>query len=118
MELQVKRFNKKFVVLQEKRLPTLKNSNGKLIPKENYQEQLCNIVADASKFSKAKGAISGEAFLEGLQFDLNIHHEIHHLFSNKPTFQTYTEVDERFRNMVRFSITGEECWDQLLELVE
>lgn len=94
------------------------NHNGKLIPLENYQEQLCNIVANASKFAKEKWAISGEAFLEGLQFDLNIQQEIHHLFLNKPTFQTYTEVDERFRNMVNFSTPGEERWDQLLELSE
>ena len=37
-ELQVRRFNKKFTLLQEKSLPTLKNSNGKLFPLEKYQE--------------------------------------------------------------------------------
>ena len=56
--------------------------------------------------------------MEGLQYDLFIQHEIHHLFLNKPTFQTYTEVDERFRNMVNFSIPSEEKWDKLLELIE
>ena len=89
-------------MLREKGIPNLRNSNGKLIPLENYQDKLCNIVANMSKFSNSKGAISGEASLEGLQFHLNIQHEIHHLFLNKPTFQTYTEVDEGLRNMVNF----------------
>lgn len=40
LELQVRRFNRKFTLLQEKGMPTLRNSNGNLIPLENYQEQL------------------------------------------------------------------------------
>lgn len=79
---------------------------------------MCNIVVDDPKFVKAKVAISGEEFIEGLEFDLNIQHQIHHLFVNKPTFDIYTEVDERFRNMINFSIQNEERWDQLLELLD
>jgi len=56
--------------------------------------------------------------MEVLQHDLFIQHEIHHLFLSKPTFQTYTEVKERFRSMVNFSIPSEEQWDKLLELFE
>lgn len=51
---------------------TLINSNGILILLENYQEQLCNIGVDASKFAKSRGAINGEDFIHGIQFDLNI----------------------------------------------
>jgi len=72
LELQVRRFNKKFTLLQEKGLPTLRNYNSQLIPLENYQAQLCNIGDNASKFTKSKGISSGEAFIQGIQFDLNI----------------------------------------------
>ena len=82
-----------------KGLPNLRVANGKLIPLENYQDQLCNIVADASKFAKVRRNISGKAFIEGLQHDLFIQHQIRHLFLNKPTFQTYTELDERFQSI-------------------
>lgn len=118
LKLQVKRFNIKFNVLQEKGLPALRASNRKLIPLENYQDQLCNIVVDASIFAKVRGTISGKAFMEGLHHDLFIQHQIHHLFLNKPTFQTYTKLDERFQILVNFSIPCEERWDKLLELVE
>ena len=95
LELQINRFNRKFSFLQNKGLPTLRNSNGKLIPLENYHDQLCNATTNASKFVKTKGNLSGEAFLEGLQSNLNIQHEVHRLFLNNPTFQTCREVDER-----------------------
>ena len=71
-----------------------------MIPLETYQDQLCSIALDKSKFSKVRGIISGHAFIQGLQYDLFIQHEIHHLFLNKLTFETYVKVDERFRNMV------------------
>lgn len=89
-----------------------------MVPFENYQDQLCNIATYVSKFAKEKGAMSGEEFIGGLQFNLNIQHEINHLFINKPTFQTCTKVDEIFGNMVNLSIPREERWDQLLEFVE
>ena len=79
LELQVKRFNKKNYTLQEKGLLELRNSNGKFIPLESYQEKLCNIVANLSKFVKEKGIISGEYLLQDLQYDLNIKTRVHHL---------------------------------------
>lgn len=42
-----------------KGLRALRASNGKFIPLENYQDKLCNIVADASNFAKVRGTISG-----------------------------------------------------------
>lgn len=90
LEFHVKRFNRKFALLQQKGLPALTYSNGKLIPLECYQDQLCNIALDASRFTKVRGTINGEDFMEGLQHDLFIQHQIHHIFLNKPTFETYT----------------------------
>ena len=118
LELQVKRVNGKFGLFQDKGLPSLRDCNGKLIPLENYQDQLRNIDVDTSDFTKVRGEINGEAFTEGLQYDLFIQYEIHHLFLNKPTFQTYIEVDERFQRMVNLSIPSEEWWDKLLQLIE
>lgn len=54
LELQLKRLNKNFTLLQEKGLPTLRTSNGQLIPLENYKEQLCNTGIVVSMFTKAK----------------------------------------------------------------
>jgi len=100
--LVVKRFNIYFTLLEEKGLPDIIKSNGKLVPLENYQDKFFNIVANVPKFVYEKGTISGEDILEGLQFNLNIQHEIHHLFVNNPNFQTYSEVDEVFRTHGKF----------------
>lgn len=40
LELHVRRFNKKFSLLQEKGHPIIRNSNGKLILLENYYVKL------------------------------------------------------------------------------
>ena len=57
-------------------------------------------------------------FLEDLDLDLIIKHEIKNLFINKPTFERYTEVDEVFRKLVNLEIPSEERWDHLCQTSE
>lgn len=56
--------------------------------------------------------------MESLDFELLIEHEIKHLFIVKPTFQEYTEVDDTYRNLVKFPTPDEDRWDKLCELLE
>lgn len=76
------------------------------------------ITKDNSKFAKVKGKISDKSFLEDLQDDLSIGHEIHHFFLTKPTFEKYNEVDETYRKVIKFSSPSEEEWDKFLGLIE
>ena len=73
---------------------------------------------DNSKIAGIQGNIIGKAFLETLQFDLNIQHEIKHIFITKPTFSKYTEVDEIYRKLLKMSIPSKKRWDKLCELLE
>ena len=62
--------------------------------------------------------IIGKAFLEALEFDLAIKHEIKHIFINKQTFEKYIEVDEVYRKLINISIPSDERWDQLCGAIE
>jgi hypothetical protein len=63
----------------------------------DYKQKISMVAKDSSKFSGIQGSITGKAFLETLQPDLSIQHEIKYIFTVKPTFSKYTEVDEIYR---------------------
>jgi hypothetical protein len=60
----------------------------------DYKKRLVDVAKDSLKFSGIQGSITGKAFLDSLQLDINIQHEIRYIFITKPTFAKYTEMDE------------------------
>jgi hypothetical protein len=52
------------------------------------------VAKDSSKFLGIQSNIIGKAFLDALQLDISIQHEIRYIFITKPTFAKYTEMDE------------------------
>ena len=115
LDIYVKRFHSKFNVLNQKWFPGLVGLNDKMIRLDDYCKELYAIAVDRTKFVGVKGNIIGRDFLEALDFDLTILHEIKHLFLTKPNFKRYIEVDETFRKMVNVEIPSEERWDKLCE---
>ena len=87
-------FFSKIEALQKKGLPSLKVINDKLVTLPDYKKRLDDVAKDSSKFSGIQGSIIGKAFLDALQFDINIQHEIWYIFIIKPTFAKYTKMDE------------------------
>jgi hypothetical protein len=85
----------------------------------SYYKQNINAVAKKSyKFVGIQGSITSKDFLETLQLDLSIHHEIKHIFITKPTFSKYTEMDEIYRKLLKVSILGKKRWEDLCSLLE
>lgn len=113
MESNIQKFYRKFNVLNQRGLPRLLGNGDKLISLDDYHQKLYTIARDKSKFVDIKGSITRKAFMEALDFDLFIKHEIKHLFIIKPTFQKYIEVDETYRKLVKFVIQSEDQWDKL-----
>jgi hypothetical protein len=107
-----------FEVLNKKGLPSLLVLNEKLITLPDYNQKLKTMEKDNSKFVGIQGNITGKEFLETLQFELNIQHEIKHIFITKPTFSKYTEMDEIYRKLLKISIPSRKRWDKLCELLE
>jgi hypothetical protein len=77
-------------VLNKKGIPGLLVLNDKLITFPHYNQKLKTVEKDNSKIARIQGSITRKAFLETLQFDLNISHEIKHIFITKPTFAKCT----------------------------
>jgi hypothetical protein len=104
MDAGVKRFFSKIEALQKKGLPGLRVLNDKLMTLPNYKWNLDTMAKDSSKFSRIQGSITGKAFLETLQPDIIIQHEIRYIFIFKPTFAKYTEMDEIYRRLLKVNI--------------
>jgi hypothetical protein len=78
--------------------------NDKIITLLDYKKKINTVAKDGSKFVGIQGSITSKDFLETLQLDLSIQHEIKHIFITKPTFSKYTEMDEiykRFPSLVK-----------------
>jgi len=109
--------NQRLSRLSKKGLPQLASVNDQLIKLESYNEKLYTITTDKAQFAQIKGHITGKEFLEALEPDLMIRHDIKNLFLVKPTFEKYTEVDEVYRRMVNLEIPFDDKWDQLCEII-
>jgi hypothetical protein len=73
---------------------------------------------DGSKFASIQGSITDKDFLETLQLDLSIQHEINHIFIKKQTFSKYTEMEEIYRKLLKVSIPSQKRWEDLCSLLE
>jgi hypothetical protein len=80
--------------LHKKGLPGLFMINDKLITLSYYKQKILTVAKDGSKFARIQGSITHKDFLETLQLDPSIQHEIKYIFITKPTFAKYTEMDE------------------------
>lgn len=118
LKIGVHRFLSKFEVLSKKGLRSLYVLNDKLITLDDYNKNLVDTARDKSKFASIKGKITSKAFLETLENDLNIQHEVIHFFIIKPTFTKYTKVDQVYRRLLKMSIPKQERWEKLCELLE
>jgi hypothetical protein len=118
MDIGVQIFFSKIEVLHKKVLPGLLVLNDKLITLSDYKQKISAVAKDGSKFAGIQGSITGKSFLETLQLDLSIHHEIKHIFITNPTFSKYTEMDEIYRKLLKVSIPSKKRWEDLCSLLE
>jgi hypothetical protein len=72
MDAGVQRFFRKMEALQNKGPPSMRVINDKLMTLDDYKKKLATMSKDSSKFSGIQGSITGKAFLDALQFDVNI----------------------------------------------
>jgi len=107
MDIGVQRFFGKIEALQKKGLPGLMVLNDKLMTLLDYKKNMATMAKDSSKFSRIQGSITGKAFLETLQPNISIQHEIKYIFTIKPTFSKYTEVDEIYRRLLKVNIPSQ-----------
>jgi hypothetical protein len=118
MDIGVQRFFSKIDSLHKKGPPGLFVIDDKLITLSDYKQNILTVAKDGSKFAGIQGNITGKAFLDTLQLDLNIQHEIKYIFITNPTFTKYTEMDEVYRRLLKIAIPSQKRWDDLCALIE
>jgi hypothetical protein len=118
MDLGVQKFFSKIEALQKKGLPGLKVINDKLMTLPDYKKRLADVAKDSLKFSWIQGSITSKAFLDALQLDISIQHEIRYIFITKPTFTKYTEMDEVYQRLLKVSIPNHLRWEEICDLIE
>jgi hypothetical protein len=104
MDQGVHKFFSKIETLQKKGLPGLKVINDKLMTLPDYKKRLAEVSKDNSKFAGIQGSIIGKTFLDALQLDISIQHEIRYIFLTKPTFAKYTKMDEVYRRLLKITV--------------
>jgi hypothetical protein len=118
MEIGVQIFFSKVDTLHKKGLPGLLVINDKLITLLDYKKKINTVEKCGSKFIGIQGRINGKDFLETLQLDLSIQHEIKYIFLTNPTFSKYIEMDEIYRKLLNISIPSQKRWEYLCSLLE
>lgn len=83
------------VALNLKWLLGIIGMGDKLIRLNEYEEKLCTISRDKLRFIGIKGNITWKEFMEA------------------STFHKYTDVDETYRKLIKFSIPSEYTWEKL-----
>jgi hypothetical protein len=118
MDTRVQIFFSKIEALQKKGLSNLMVLNDKLMTLPDYKQKLATVAKGSSKFSGIQGSITGKAFIETLQSNINIQHEIRYIFIIRPTFSKYIEMDEIYRRLLKVLIPSQLLWEELCNLIE
>jgi hypothetical protein len=79
---------------------------------------LVEVSKDNSKFAGIQGSITGKSFMDALQLDISIQHEIKHIFVIKPTFSKYTDMDEVYQRLLKVTVPGHIRWEELCDLLD
>jgi hypothetical protein len=118
MDQGVQRFFSKIDALQRKGLPGMKVINDKLMTLPDYKKRLIEVSKDSSKFAGIQTNIIGRAFMDALQLDINIQHEIKHIFVVKSTFAKYTDMDEVYQRFLKITVPSHIKWEELCNLLD
>lgn len=70
------------------------------------------------KFSGIKGTMTTRSFLETMENDFYIQNEVKHVFTVKPTFAKYIEVDEIYKRVIKLTIPDIKMWEELCDLLD
>jgi hypothetical protein len=81
----------------------------------DYKKRLADVAKDSSKFADIQGSIIDKAFLDALQWDISIQHEIRYIFLTNPSFAKYTEMEEVYRRLLKVNVPNHLRWEELCD---
>lgn len=121
MQTEINKFMDKFVALQNRGLPNLMSSAGRLLSHENYAKRVntfaANQITEKPSTSEESGPASGQNLYNRVENLFFIMNEINHLFDVPPNFYKYTEADETIEAILRHQLPTQEVWTKLIQLI-
>lgn len=118
MELQVDRFTNIIEALMQKGLPSIYVINDNLITQEDYILKMKEVDKSIIEFSGIKGSMTTKAFLDTMSNDFHMQNDVKHVFTLKPTFAKYTEVDKICHRVTKLIVPYEKRWQELVDLLD
>jgi len=121
MQAEVDNYKFKIEALQDKGLPSLLTSAGKLLTREQYATRMSNFISNqitaSASTSEEAGPPSGQSLYNKLENLFYIAHEINHLFEVPPNFYRYTEADVTLTKIRRHQLPKEDWWQSMLQVL-
>ena len=121
MQTEVKRFMDKFLVLQNRGLPSLLNSAGRLLIHEQYAKRVnafaTNEINEKPSSSEETGPATGQTIYNKVENLFFIMNEINHLFDVAPNFYKYTEAEETMDAILRHQLPTQDWWTNTIQKI-
>lgn len=121
MQAEVDEYKLKMGALQQRGLPNLLTSSGRLLSREQYATRMTtyieNQITASSSISEEAGPPTGQGLYDKLENLFFIEHEINHLFEVPPNFYRYTEADETLVKIRRHQMPQEDWWQAMLQIL-
>ena len=121
MQTEVNRFMDKYVALQNRGLPGLLNSAGRLLTHEQYAKRVntfaTNQITKRPSTSEETVPATGQTLYNRVENLFFIMNEIKHLFEVPPNFYKYTEADETLDAILRHQLPTQEWWTKAIQMI-
>ena len=121
MQTEVNKFLEKFQVLENRGLPILLNSTGRLFTHDQYAKRVNTFatsqINENPSPSEETGTATGQTLYNRVENLFFIMDEIKHLFDVHPDFYKYTEEDETLEEILRHQLPTQEYWTKMIQLI-
>ena len=111
----------KFVALQNRGLPGLLNSAGRLFTHEKYAKRVntfaTNQITERPSTSEETGPATGQTLYNRVENLFFIMNEIKHLFEAPPNFYKYTEAEETIDAILRHQLPTHDWWTKAIKTI-
>ena len=121
MQTEINRFLEKFVALQNRGLPSILSSVGRLLTLDNYNKRIdAQAGAEISRppsTSADAGPATGQIMYDRVENLFFLMNEIEHLFDTPPNFFKFTEADETLGAILAHQLPTQEVWRNLTQTI-
>ena len=121
MQTEINRFLEKFVTLQNRGLPSILSSVGRLLTLDNYNKRIdAQAAAEISKSpstSADTGPATGQIMYDRVENLFFLMNEIEHLFDTPPNFFKFTEADETLGAILAHQLPTQDVWRHLTQTI-